>query len=241
MRNFSTRTFMYYTGVISILSLLEVFIFINNLDFVSNIVHIITSVMGLYAVYLYFKENKNYKYLVLTWMILQLVYINITGWLSDGTINYGYIYDGRQFVNFLTGLDFKSNNSIFEIKLNVVAIVYIALYKFIELDQFLKKQIKVTKFRENLDYEKEQFNGIIVKRVTIDSEPKSFIVSLNQFFKDKSGYEIRYCIISSYKNEDLKLNQSLNFKLYLVDNETIDNLLPLNNLNYVDWIEAEIG
>lgn len=226
----------------STLGLLDVLIFEYSINEFSKYLSIVTSIIGLTGVALYFKKIDFFRYLILVWIIVQFVEFSEYLINAEGVKYWKALYKSKQFFEFQIGQSFDIKNAGHKLELNLVPLLYLVFYQTLRLSSYRGKFFEAIRFRDNNDFVPTGFAGKIVDQFTLENEKKSFLVKLNSSIIDNNKHVFEYCVISDFKSSQFGLEKDLNLNLYLISSDKItkDLKVKISDLDYIDWIEGRI-
>ena len=242
MKKVTSRIFIWIILGMSILGLFDVLIFEYSINEFSKYLSILTSFIGLIGVALYFKKIDFFRYLILTWILVQFVEFSEYLINAEGVKYWKSIYKAKQFFELQIGQSFDINNAGHKLELNLVPFLYLVFYQTLRLSSYRGKRFETIRFRDSNEYESIAFAGKIIEQFTLENEKKSFLIKLNSQVTDKENNSFDYCVISDSKSKQFGLDKDLNLNLYLISNEKVSQNLKIKivDLKYIDWIEGRI-
>ena len=242
MKKVTSRIFILIIIGMSTLGLFDVLIFEYSINEFSKYLSIVTSIIGLTGVVLYFKKIDFFRYIILIWILVQFVEFSEYLINAEGVKYWKAIYKSKQLFELQIGQSFDINNAGYKLELNLVPFLYLVFYQTLRLSSYREKFFEVIRFRDNNDFKQSAYTGIIVDQFSLENEKKSFLVKLNSSITDKNENVFEYCIISDFKSSQFGLERDLNLNLYLISNDKItkDLKVKISDLDYIDWIEGRI-
>jgi hypothetical protein len=221
---------------------LSLFNIYNHLtDFLS--LSTLLSLIGIAGTILYFKKNDLFKKLMYLWIIAQLIVIDreILDTVSDTWYESSF-WDLTQVFSFKLGFTFATNSNKFGFNLNVIAIVYLAFFKILEISSLAGKQLTFYKFKPNSNLsEVFPLTGTIKKRVVLSKDKDWLLVELTSPF-NFNGKSVNNVLIKRKDGEVIKpkvKNQLVFFRLIYDINQLVEGDNESNNFPFVDWAICE--
>ena len=227
----------------SSLGLLDMLIFRYNFNDFSRYLSIATSLIGLAGAILYYKKISVFRYLILFWILIQLIAFYEYLINAEGVTYWNVIFKSKQFFELCFSQTFDIKDSGYKIQLNFIPIIYLIFYQTLRLSRFRDKSFRVLKLRDNNDYKLSDFDGKIIDQFTLETENKSFLIKLDLPITDSNNMTFDYCVIREQKSKKFGLDRELNLNLYLISNDNItqDLKIKISDLLFIDWVEGKIA
>jgi hypothetical protein len=241
MKNNKTplTTEFFFPVIVAGLSLFNIF---NQLPDILSLSSLL-SLVGITGVILFFKKNDSFKKLMYVWIIAQLIVIDREVLdPASGTWFDSPVWDMTQVFSFKLGFKFSTHSNKFGLNVNVVALMFLGLFKILEVSSLVGKQLTLIKFKQDSKLSAIfPLTGIVKKSVVLSKDKDWLLVELPSGFTF-NGKIVRHVLIKRKDGEIIKpktKNQLVFFRLVYDIDQLIDGDNESNNFPFVDWALCE--
>lgn len=238
-RNKSLSTESIFPIIVASLSILNIAVNYRNPLVLTNLV----SLVGIAGTILYFRNISVFKKLIFFWIFVQVIIIQKeTMDFATKTWMYDSYWDMAQFLRIKFGFYVSTETSKYNIHVNIIAFLYFALLKILEVSGLIGKKLTFKKFRDdNRLGDVFPLTGTVLKRVTLTNEKDWLLVQIESSFiyNDK---EIEYVLIKSKDGNTLKQKakgQLAYFRLVYSIKDIIGDINDIDNFPFIDWVICE--
>jgi hypothetical protein len=158
-------------------------------------------------------------------------------WIIAQVIAVRPLFDFTQFFNFGFSFTIGTSGGDYELFINIVAIIFLSIYKLLLAAIIVNRNITFEEFRESDLGDIFPLSGTVSSNLKVGNEPGWFLINLDGYF-DYERSKVQQVLVKRKDEKTLKLNakdQLVYFRLVLDDSD-LQDLSDKSKFPFVEWV-----